>query len=330
MNRLLNDEEKLHHLKQGQRLALEPQYQLSVIKLNSSYLESVDKWFGWKGILTAFAIIVITIFACGFLGIVYVTLTSPSDLRPANDGWWICTVIAIMIFPVIAAAIWLLKKEAFAYTHYPIRFDRKNQMVYVFRKNGTVASVRWDAVFFTLGHMPQWNEWEVRGHILESDKVTVRETFALSYVGSIDAENAGLGGANDSSKDLVRAHWEFIRRYMEDGPQDVIKQIQFCMPVDKRKEAFRVGAERVFANFAGAPFLVYWIMFPLCLGVSVFRWIAMRTSKVPQWPSEVEASCMVEPNDPYAIKGTPTGERTAVFPKAALDANVYFCIPSRS
>jgi hypothetical protein len=330
VNRLLTDEEKLHHLKQSQRLELEPRYQLSVVKLNSTYLESIDKWFGWKGLLTAVAIIVIVIFASGLFGMVYVTLTSPPSLRPASDGWLICTVVAVMILPVIAAAVWVLKKESFAYTHYPMRFDRKNRMVHVFRKNGTVLSVRWNDVFFTLGHMPQWNEWEVRGHILASDKLTIRETFALSYVGSIDAADVAPGGARHSSDDFVRAHWEFIRRYMEDGPQDVVNQIQFCMPVDKRREAFRVGAERVFANFAGAPFLIYWTMFPFCLVVSMFRWLAMRTCKVPQWPSDVEAGCMVEPDDPYAIEGTLTGERTAVFPKAALDADVHFCAPLHS
>lgn len=29
------------------------------------------------------------------------------------------------------------------------------------------------------------------------------------------------------------------------------------------------------------------------------RWLAMRTSKVPRWPAEVEAASPIEPNDPY-------------------------------
>ncbi|MFS2005508.1 hypothetical protein ACEN9F_17930 [Duganella sp. CT11-25] len=50
-NRPLSDQERAHHLKQKQGLNIEPHYQLSVVKMNSTYLESVDKWFGsatWK------------------------------------------------------------------------------------------------------------------------------------------------------------------------------------------------------------------------------------------------------------------------------------------
>jgi len=313
VNRLLDEQEKTHHLKQSRRLELNPHYQLSVIKLNSNYLECVDKWFGWRGVLTAVMVVIVTVFVVGFLGILHLTLISPPELRPDNDGWLICTVIAAMISPVIAAAIWILKKESFSYTHYPIRFNRKTRMVHVFRTNGTILSVPWDMIFFTLGYMQQWNEWEVRGHILEPDNVTVRETFSLSYVGSLPTD-AIAPSAQYSSQDFVRAHWEFIRRYMEDGPQSVSGQVQFCMPVDGRRESFRVGAERVFSNFAGAPLLIYWMMFPFCSIVSIFRWFAMRTSKIPQWPQEVEESGRLEPNDPFAIKGGPDGKSIAVFP----------------
>lgn len=96
------------------------------------------------------------------------------------------------------------------------------------------------------------------------------------------------------------------------------------MPLEKRRESIRVGTERVFANIAGAPFLLYWILFPLCLLVSAGRVIAMHTSKIPQWPAEIDASCAIEPGDPYAIEGDAAGERVAVFPEAARAAGVAF------
>jgi hypothetical protein len=147
----------------------------------------------------------------------------------------------------------------------------------------------------------------------------------LSYSGYLNAADADPRATEFSSQDFVRAHWEFIRRYMESGPQEVCSQVKFCMPIGKNRERFRVGAERVFANFARGPLLLYWIMFPFCLLVSIFRWVAMRTSKVPQWPHDVETSSTIEPNDPYAIEGAPDGERVAVFPEAALAAGVRFC-----
>ena len=120
----------------------------------------------------------------------------------------------------------------------------------------------------------------------------------------------------------MRAHWKFIRRYMEDGPQAVSEQVQFCMPVDGRRESFGVGMDRVFANIAGVSFLLYWLMFPFCLAVGTFRWFAMRTSKIPQWPAEVEAASTVEPGDPYAIAGDAAGDRQERFPNAAKSDGV--------
>ena len=328
--RLLTDLERDHWLDQKRRLNVEPHYQLSVIRSNSSYLESVDKWFAWKGLLTAVGSIIACIFVYGTFAVGLQSDGIPWNKMAAEDKFAqiiFSMAIFLLSFPLIWLGIWLIKKESFAYTHYPIRFNYRSRLVHVFRTDGTTVSAPWEQVFFTLGHLKQWNEWEVRGHILEPDRVTVRETFALSYVGSLNATDADPGTMEYSSEDFVRAHWEFVRRFMEDGPESVLSQVRFCMPVDGRRESFRVGAARVFANFASAPIVLYWMMFPFCSIVSVFRWIAMRTSKVPQWPKDIEDDCEVDRNDPYAIKGAPDGERVAVFPEAALAAGVRFCGP---
>jgi hypothetical protein len=329
-NRLLTEQERAHQLRQKHRLNVEPHYQLSVIKMNSNYLESLDKWFGWKGVLTAISTVIVCIFAYGaiFVGfgegpIPWTNMTSGQKLAQCL----FTTCILLLSLPLIWLAVWLLRKESFAYTHYPMRFNRKTRIVHIFRTDGTVLSVPWDQVFFTLGHMAQWNEWEVRGHVMEPDNVTVKETFALSYVGSLNETDVASGSAQSSGQDFVRGHWEFIRRYMEDGPQALSSQVQFCMPVDERRESFRVSGERVFANIAGAPVLIYWMLFPVCLLVSLFRLIAMGTSKIPRWPEEIEAACAIEPGDPYAIEGARNGDRVAVFPEAAHVPRAGFCAP---
>jgi hypothetical protein len=330
--RPLTDLERSLHLDQKRRLNVEPHYQLSVIKMNSGYLESVDKWYGWKGLLTGvgaaiFCIFLYGIFAVGFGsgGVIWEKMTADERL----DQVFFTLIIAVISFPLIWLGIWLIKKDSFAYTHYPIRFDRKSRTVHVFRIDGTTLSTPWDQVFFTLGHLAQWNEWEIRGHVLESDRVTVRETFVLSYLGSLSAADTAAEAAEYSSKDFVRAHWEFVRRFMEEGPESVLSQVQFCMPIDGRRESIRVSVERVFANFAGAPFLLYGVVFPFCLVVSVFRVIAMRTSKIPEWSDDVEKCCVVESGDPYAIAGGSNGDRVAVFPEAAAAAGACYGAPLR-
>jgi hypothetical protein len=325
--RLLTDLERNHRLDQKRPLNVEPHSQLSVIRMNSSYLESVDKWFAWKGLLTAVGSIVTCIFLYGVFAVGFQSVGAAWGQMSADDKFeefTLSLVIVLLSVPPIWLGIWLMRKETFRYTHYPIRFGYKTRMVHVFRTDGTVLSVPWDEVFFTLGHLKQWNEWEVRGHVLESDKCTVKETFALSYNGSLVSADSNPQAVDFSSEDFVRAHWEFIRRYMEDGPQKVLGQVQVCMPVGKQKERFRVGAERVFANFSGAPWPLYCLVSPFCVVVSIFRWLAMMTNEVPNWPDDIEDSTKIEINDPYAIEATSTGERILVFPEAALAAGVRF------
>lgn len=111
-------------------------------------------------------------------------------------------------------------------------------------------------------------------------------------------------------------------------------QIEFYVfrigPIDNERENFRVGVERVFANIATAPFILYWILFPFCGIVSIFRLFAMRTCKIPQWSDEVEISCEIDPDDPFAIEGAADGERRAVFPQSAAAAGVRFQPTARS
>jgi hypothetical protein len=61
-NRPLSDQEKDLQLKQKQPLNINPHHQMSVIEMNSTYLESVDKWYGEKGTITALMLILVLIF----------------------------------------------------------------------------------------------------------------------------------------------------------------------------------------------------------------------------------------------------------------------------
>lgn len=328
VDRPLTSFEREFQLRQKQRLSVAPHYQLSVIKMNSCYLDSVDKWYGWKGVVTTVAVIVLVIINC-FLGwgaLQWILEGLGVLSSPSSRTVLLFNGIALMLITILSSLglFWLLRKESFAFTHYPIRFNRKTRMVYVFRTNGTFLSAPWDKLFFTLANVGAWNDWEVQGHVLDTDGNTVRETFALSYVGFIGVNDLVSTAQQPAPRDFVRAHWEFIRRYMEDGPKELSAQVQFCMPISNQRESPSVSVERILANFSGAPVFLYWIMFPFCMLVSVFRIFAMRTCKVPKWPVEIESKCVVEDNDPYAIQAIRTGERVAVFPEAALAAGVHF------
>jgi hypothetical protein len=319
VNRPLDDFERKYQLKQKVRLDIEPHDSSSVIKLNSTYLETVDKWFSWKGASSALLLGGLGGFGALYASFLYITLTrAPGTV---NDDTFVLTAFACMLIPFFAVLIWLLRKESFAYTHYPLRFNRKSRMVHVFRTNGTVLSVRWDEVFFTLGKLNRKMEWEVRGHVLGQDGVSVIETFAFSHASPVDMRIARGQVAFDDS---VRAHWEFIRRYMEQGPGAVTCAVHSCAPIDKGRENARESMQRILANDAESPRFVAWLFFlPSVLG-GIARVFAMYTSKIPQWPKEIEAANPIEPNDPYAIEGGPDHQPVPLFPEAARAAGVEY------
>lgn len=323
-DRLLTEDEKKLQLKQKQLLDIAPHYQLSVIEMNSTYLESIDKWYAEKGTITAAMLTLAGIFITGFFAMLYVVMTRDPSSGLGTSDTPIMIFAGVTTLPVILTAAWLIKKDAFAYTHYPIRFDRSKRMVYVFRTDGTVLSSSWDTLFFTIKQVDHGHKfWNILGHVMASDGVTVKESFAL-------------GLTSDGSPDgiaILRSHWEFIRRYMEVGPTSVIGQVEFCMPIKDRYESMHVAVHRFLANASGGgafflPARLFSILFYTF--VLPFRFIAMRTSKIPRWPNDVEVETAIIDGDPYAIKGSARGDRISIFPAAAQAADVRFTGPPQN
>ena len=86
---------------------------------------------------------------------------------------------------------------------------------------------------------------------------------------------------------------------MEDAPGHVSVKIDFCMPIANQRESVKIGYERMFAEFSGLPLPIRIMGMALALLFLPGRWFAMRTSKIPVWPEEIEAACRIEPGDPY-------------------------------
>ncbi|SQJ22634.1 Uncharacterised protein [Serratia rubidaea] len=182
----------------------------------------------------------------------------------------------------------ILKTEWFAWTHYPVRFDRKNRLVHVFRLDGSSYSVAWDSVFFTTGlnHRKDSNkDYYISGHVLAEDKVTVLDTFCLP--------------ATHGDRKQLERHWEFVRRYMEEGPEPVIGVVDFCLPIAEKREGFSFGLLYLMSGFNGAPLFLLPLFFVLASLFFLPRYIAMLTSRRPRWPASIESQCRIAGDDPY-------------------------------
>jgi len=290
VDRSLTEQDRKYQLKQDEKLEVEPYAGISIIKINSTYLEVVDKFFPMKGGATGFVGLILLGLMAFVLFLWFLVVTGEDA-----DSFFAAST-TIMFSPIFAFGLWGIFKESFAYTHYPIRLNRKTRTAYVFRTDGTVLMVPWDDLFFTLDYDQQVSGrlWENRAHVLEPDGKTVRETFVLGFNSSGDTEGMSI----------LRSRWEFYRRYMDEGPPAVTKYVKYCMPVDDQREPFRAGYEVIFSNWEvlkSNPVLsILWVvMWPLNWLSVLGRWVAMQTSKIPQWPAEVEAANVVDPRDPY-------------------------------
>jgi hypothetical protein len=289
LDRPLGNEERKLQLNQKDRLDVDPVYFSSTIGLNDTYIEVVDKFYAAKGFAASTTLIVIPMLLAllSLAGYLFVAGGLNNTGYDRNIGLFGGPFMALLGTLVLAFALWILRKEAFSYTHYPIRLNRKARMVHVFRFDGTVLSVPWDALFFTVGRCNRFfgiQTWDVRAHVLDRDRTTVRETFSLAVA------SESQGG--------VLVYWEYIRRYMEEGPAAVISLTPVYLPISERRETWRFGLMRLSLDLPWAAVLV--IMLSFYFVMSLGRWFAMHTSKIPVWPKEIDEVCCIELNDPYA------------------------------
>ncbi|WP_019102444.1 DUF6708 domain-containing protein, partial [Chromobacterium haemolyticum] len=189
VNRPLSSQDRENQLREGKRLNIKIGHELTVIEINSSYLELVDKFFFWKGgLTTACALLLIAI------SIILIAFSKLVILERVNeiDAW----LALLFTYTAFSPLIWLFSKsirKEIKLTHYPIRFNRKTRKIHAFRLDGSILTADWDQVFFTQTPVTN-NYWEIQGHILAEDGETVLETFALPALahGRLEKE-AGKG-----------------------------------------------------------------------------------------------------------------------------------------
>jgi hypothetical protein len=284
-NRPLTQRERDLHLKQNQRLDIKLAWELSLVKMNSSHLISVDRWYGVRGSLTLVGLAIAIM--CGYFAVIMAWAPISGDVPNENGLWAVLFGGAAGCGACVAMGLWFVSKEMFRWTYYPIALDRTNRMVHVFRLNGTTLSVPWDQIYFTLGRGGGFGalNWDLRGLVLDKDGVTVRDTFAFSVL------------AQDP--DIVRGHWEFLRRYMEQGPKGIAAMVTTCVPLDGQREPFEFGNARIFIKDRGLPTLIKLTMVPFNVLHCIARWAVMQTSKVPVFPDAVMRTLQTDLDDPY-------------------------------
>jgi len=291
--RALTDQDRNCHLSLSKRME-EPHASGRVIRMNSSYVELVDGIYSNRGMMSAFGVFAVGLSAFVVISLFLTIVThylDPSWDRHDEFEMLSSTISGAAILSLLIAGIVAFNRtigEWFRYTHYPMRFNRRNRMVYVFRGDDTVLEAPWDEVYFTLRVNSQAFGVRTLGicGLVLKDHQTVEEMFVFGYA--------------SSSRDDCLRHWEFIRRYMEEGPQAVIDApgFRYCLPIADKRETLYEGWIALVSKDAWNPILK-WLMLPFHVLFFIGRLVCRVTSKVPLWPADVEAVCRIAPDDPY-------------------------------
>ena len=279
VNRPLSQQERDIALLREPRAAITPAQRMALISINSTYLDWIDRRHLFRGnpgifLATAIGTGLTSLFA-------YLIILIVRDYDGLVDLLGLTFMFGI-IFPVFK---FVLFKDYFSYTYFPIRFNRRTRMVHVFRHNGAggVLSVPWDEVFFHIGQGTTRKDFrDIRGEVLDGD--IVKDTFALGHVNSHQA---------------LLEMWEFIRRYMDEGPEAAAPH-----PLDRYVELSvtpswkncHLATSTYYA--AGLPPAIQLLVSPLVLLFTLTRWVVLRTCRQPVFPPDIEATCQVNPDDP--------------------------------
>ncbi|CAM3492046.1 DUF6708 domain-containing protein [Burkholderia ubonensis] len=257
----------------------------SLIRLNSTYLDMIDRWYTIRGGIDT---ILMAMIAPGiFIAMLYAFFVHIMPVLIVENNY-IVDVFLVVFFGVVAWLVFLvakppLSKEFFSFSYFPIRFNRKTRMIHVFRHNGPngVLSVPWDQVYFHIGKGEVNRDLtDIRGHVMDGDDVI--DTFAVGHFFGRDEQP-------------VRQIWKFIVTYMEQGPQALPKDMVIGTSTSRSWANCFLWAKSYCDIFLPIP-LVNWVAAAL---VTCMRWLIMQSCKDPVWPAEIEATSAIEPNDPY-------------------------------
>ena len=307
INRLLTDEESQKRVETGTPTSFPPTDFLTSISKNDLCVELVDKYYAWKGFASGLLLGPLMFF-------VWLLATFPSAVvtglakTPDEDKWqgWLVGGFGLVSLSLLVGLfLWGILRESFTLTHFPIRFNRKNRMVYVFRpkRRADILRVKWDDVFWHIRRNKNKQfgsyNWFVAGHVIAKDRKTVLETFAFGHVGG--------------SPEEVYPQWEYVRRFMEEGA-NAVPPPETYLPIKGRREGFWWGAQTLLFNTPTVMVASLLLLPFTVLGVFA-RWLCMFTNRVPVWPADIDAECEVsgEQDRPAKAQATPEHVKIAAF-----------------
>ncbi|NWC09490.1 hypothetical protein HX776_11775 [Pseudomonas agarici] len=174
--------------------------------------------------------------------------------------------------------------ELFTQRHLIARFNRKTRQVYVNRPKyaGGIVILPWEAVVPAIN--PEDPDFMGMGGFLLL-------AFMSEHTGAGYDETLMLGRPMHGNQELV-GFWEFIRRYMEEGPQAVPKPKRLLTlrptPIEPVRATLRFmsgfwrNGGKITALITGT------LLSPLIVLHALCHWISLLLCWAPRWPKEIQ------------------------------------------
>ncbi|KAF7961702.1 hypothetical protein AWV80_02490 [Cupriavidus sp. UYMU48A] len=286
-----------------QRAAQRPIANASVFKKNDTYVEVCGQFEAQRGMVGLAAclipvavLIVLNYQVCRdvlglVLGVLYGTV-------PARWGQVVFTILATVVTLILPVgwlfrrfAMPLVRKDYFTTRRTLIRFNRVTRKVYVHHtpSAGGITVYDWDDARATLDNPAAFST----GPVSEKEANEGDGRLILCWLDTEAAEMRGLIFVGRAAGNAARgrAWWEYIRRYMEEGPDSVPKPFprlwKGVWPQMSLLNVFYLYPERV---LHGGP--LWWLLLPCLAPFDLMRaalhWVAMLLCVEPRFPPEIE------------------------------------------
>jgi hypothetical protein len=230
-------------------------------------------------------VIISAIFTIGFiwLDIIDHEARSPITMLATLIMSFVSTTI---IYLYSRYGVRLTRLEMLTSRHLLIRFNRKTQQVHLHRPSycGGIVTFPWKTTGST-------------GIYPEDDSLSVGMRLGLvwhpSHTGLPHMEMALLGKQGQGGSEL-RDEWEFIRRYMEEGPHAVPRprlSTQLPSPIQAFSAQFE-GLGRFFRKSSWLFKLAMLMVWPAFVIIGTAHWVSLLLCWRPRWPKVIREAGM--------------------------------------
>jgi hypothetical protein len=301
LNRPVSDEEQAARLAIGQPASDTPKDDRSVFSISDTCLEVRDGNYSEKG----WGLFAFMLPGLGSLGALAFILWAMTHLPPIYEqrGQLGLMYGALSFFLLVALCfsgigIWALTRDCFNYTCKPVRFDRRNRVIYAFKHNGPggVVSVPWDSAFLYVERKPRRGPTRTAPRVVRclvlDDKGMVKDTFSVGTQVVLAFDESSVGGQEVMK--VLYQDFEFYRRFMEEGPAAVPPVTEFLPKGASLRNSLRLNFDGTSDLLkSGNPFV--WLVVAVgalpAFSQSLLHWFAQLTCRKPIWPQEVERAC---------------------------------------